>query len=158
MYSEDERKFLFSHLTKDSRVLEYGSGESSVEIAGVVKELITVEHMPNWSTYLDDKGLENATLLYIPKNDGEYENLVKPEYGSYEEWSDYIEAPLEYAPFDVIFIDGSARSACASICKELGHKDTVVFIHDCNGSKFFAAYQYLEPTDIVFTMRKFEIK
>lgn len=164
MYREDERDFLFSHFTRDSRVLEYGSGESSIEIARKVAFLMTIEHMPNWFDHLQDKLPGNAHLLLRKRNDGEYENLVKPEYGSYAEWSNYVNAPFSAEltlGFDVIFIDGAARVACASMCKELGHKDTVVFIHDCNGMKFSRSYEdndWLEPVDLVFTMRKFKIK
>ena len=158
MYSKEEEIFLFSHFDKTKKVLEYGSGNSSIEIAKEVKHLVTIEHMPNWYEHLKDKLPENSDIFHILKDDGSYVSLIKPEHGLYKEWQNYIEYPLNHKPFDIIFIDGSARVGCASVCKKLGHENTLVFIHDWQGQRYSGALQYLEHIETVFTMAKFKIK
>jgi hypothetical protein len=57
----------------------------------------------------------------------------------------------------VIFIDGRARVGCASICKKLGHKDTIVFIHDFERPEYQEALKYLELISVVDKMAKLKI-
>lgn len=162
----EEQEFFLNHLHKDMRVLEYGSGASTLAIAPLVKELVSIEHNEEWYRKMAAQVPENV-LLYFMKPDSE----PKPNYddGTYEDFKSYIELPLilteKRGKFDVIFIDGRARVGCASICKLLGHKDTLVFIHDFNHPEekwrrpeYYEAEKYLERIDGVFTMWKFKIK
>lgn len=154
--SSNESKFFLSHLTNTQKVLEYGSGESTFEIAKKVKELISIEHDRKWY---------NKTVLNIPSNCKlilNEPNLFYPSTGpahdgTFEEFKDYIHSPLPLAPFDVIFIDGRARVACAEISQLLGHSETIVFIHDFDRVEYNEVLKYLTLLERVDNMAKFKI-
>lgn len=160
----EEQEFFLSHLKPHMRVLEYGSGASTLAIAPLVKSVLSIEHNHEWFFKVKDQLPGNAhTVLCLPDNE-EYQ-----DDGTYSDFKTYIEYPLnlnlDLGPWDLIFIDGRARVACASICKHLGHKDTIVFIHDYNHPdekwrrpEYYEAEKYLERIDGIFTMWKFKIK
>jgi len=160
-----EQEFFLSHLTKDMRVLEYGSGASTLAIAPLVKEVISIEHNTDWYNDTKSKMPGNVKLFMVPCN-----KEPDPSYddGTLDDFKDYVVHPTSFAaeqPFDVIFIDGRARVACAEVCKFLGHRNTLVFIHDFNHPEekwrrpeYYAVEKYLERMDGVFTMWKFKIK
>jgi len=119
--TDKEGEFLLSHLDEEQKVLEYGSGNSTPRIAIRVHKLISIEHNPEWFNNIWIQ-TNTTVILKEPKYP-----VIKPDDGTYEQFKDYIEEPLKYAPFDLIYIDGRARVGCASICSKLGHKDTLVF-------------------------------
>jgi hypothetical protein len=41
---KDEEEFFFKEITKNSKVLEYGSGISTIEIANKCKSIVSIEH------------------------------------------------------------------------------------------------------------------
>lgn len=152
---KDEEDFLFTEINNTQRVLEYGSGSSTSQIAKKCLSIISIEHQQNWFNRYKNAVPDNCTLLLrkpnLPYMEGRH-------CGAYDEFKDYIETPLSFGPFDVIFIDGRARVGCASICNKLGHKDTIVFIHDFHRPEYQEALQYLNLISVVGTMAKFKIK
>jgi hypothetical protein len=152
---KDEEEFFFKEITKNSKVLEYGSGISTIEIANKCKSIVSIEHQKLWY----DKNIN-----IIPKN---CELILKePDLpyvegfhcGTYNEFKSYIEAPFDKGLFDVILIDGRARMSCASICHKISHDNTVIFIHDFHREEYQEALNYLELIDQVYTMAKFKVK
>jgi len=150
-----EEEFFMSHIDSEKNVLEYGSGHSTIQIGNACKTIISVEHQLAWFNRIKTLVSDNCTLIFkqpnLPYSEGAH-------CGTYEEFKDYVEAPLTYAPFDVILIDGRARVACSSICNKLGHKDTIVFIHDFDRIEYQTALEYLELIKVVENMAKFKIK
>ena len=136
----EESAFFFAEIDQNKKVLEYGSGQSTIEISGKCRSVVSVEHQEDWY---------NKTLRIIPSN---CELMLK------KPTLHYVEAPLSKGPFDIILIDGRARVACASICKSLGHKDTIVFIHDFERPEYQEALTHLEQVAIAGRMAKFKIK
>lgn len=149
-----EPEFFLSHLRKKHKVLEYGSGESTLEISNRVSEVVSIEHDHTWYKKLLEKKPDNVTLLFKQPSMGYIEGLND---GTYDQFKHYITAPLEYAPFDIILIDGRARVECAKLCKELGHEETNVFIHDFHREEYKEANKYLKQTGGVGTMARFDI-
>lgn len=151
----EEENFFISHLKSDHKVLEYGAGSSTNEISLRVKEIISMEHQPDWYDTLLPKIPSNCRLFLevpnIPYKEGGH-------CGTYEEFKNYVERPLEFAPYDIILIDGRARVSCSSICNKLGHKDTIVFIHDFGRTEYAECKNYLNFIEIVGQMGKFNIK
>ena len=45
-----ESAFLFAEIDKNKKVLEYGSGQSTIEIAERCNEIISIEHQEEWYT------------------------------------------------------------------------------------------------------------
>jgi len=153
--NNNEEVFFMSHIKDDMKVLEYGSGQSTLEIAEKSKLIVSIEHQQQWYDYNINRVPKNCVLLLKQPN---LPFVEGGHCGTYKQFKDYIEAPLEKAPYDVILIDGRARVACASICKKLGHKDTLVFIHDFDRVEYQKALKYLELIEIIGTMAKFKIK
>lgn len=150
-----EQEFFLSHLQPQYRVLEYGSGYSTNEIAQYVKEIISIEHQHEWYNTLINQIPENCTLILSPPN---LPYIEGGHDGTYDEFKNYIESPLDKGVFDIILIDGRARTSCASVCKTISHSDTLIFIHDFQRPEYQEALNYLELIDIIDTMAKFKIK
>ena len=119
-----EEEFFMSHLKDTHSVLEFGSGTSTFEIANKVKKIISIEHQKKWYDSLILESPENCTLILKEPNLPYVEGL---SCGTYDEFKDYIESPIEYGPFDIILIDGRAIVSCSSICHKMSHENTIVF-------------------------------
>jgi len=130
----NESVFFLAEIDKTKKVLEYGSGQSTFEIADKCLNIISIEHQEDW--YNKEGG----------------------HCGTYEEFKSYIEAPLDKGPFDVILIDGRARVSCASVVKLMSHDNTIIFIHDFNRPEYQDALNFLELVEQVGTMAKFKLK
>jgi len=122
-----ESEFFFSHLKKDFRVLEYGSGQSTIEIGNLTKEVISIEHQRNWYDQMSMKIPGNVKIILKLPNVHYVEGA---DCGTYDQFKDYINEGRFHGMFDVIFIDGRARIECAKICNEISHENTIIFIHD----------------------------
>jgi hypothetical protein len=149
-----ESAFFFADIDKNKKVLEYGSGQSTIEISEKCKEIISIEHQEEWYNKNISKKPSNCEIILrkpsLPYIEGFHD-------GTYDEFKDYIEVSLSRAPYDIILIDGRARVGCASICKLLGNKQTIVFIHDFERPEYQEALKFLELIGIVEKMAKFKI-
>lgn len=158
--SAAESQFILSHLKDNYNVLEWGSGESTLEISKMVKSLLSIEHQKEWFNTISKSMPSNVTLVLKEPNLPYQEGV---HCGTYEEFKDYVEYPLNYGPFDIIFIDGRSRTSCASICNKISHKDTLIFVHDFTDirieqDEYYKMYDCLEKIDSVESMCKFKIK
>ena len=164
MFAKDkESEFFLKNINKNSIVLEYGSGESTIEIANLCKSVLSIEHNPKWYSIIKSQLPSNATIILkesnLPYIDGHAD-------GTYQEFKDYIEAPLGYGKFDIILIDGRARLECAKFIKNVCHKNTIIFVHDftsrVNNLQITPYYKdifnYLDILESVQDMSKFKLK
>lgn len=151
-----EEQFFLSHIKNTDKVLEYGSGQSTIQISQLCAQIVSVEHQKKWYDYLTNQLPKNCISLYHPPN----KNYIEGTHcGTLEEFFDYIHSPLNYAPFDIILIDGRARTSCASLCKQLVKtKDSLIFIHDWNRTEYHSALNDLELIESCDTMARFIIK
>jgi hypothetical protein len=156
MFTEkNEEEFFFNEINENSKVLEYGSGVSTTEIANKCKTILSIEHQENWYDKMKNEIPNNCELIF--KNP-DLPYIEGGDCGTYEEFKSYIEAPINNGPFDVILIDGRARVSCASICHKMSHENTIVFIHDYHREEYQEALNYLELINQVGTMAKFKVK
>lgn len=153
--TQQESDFFLSEITKTHRVLEYGSGESTIEIADKCLSILSIEHQKQWYDKLIELKPINCELILREPNLPYKEGI---NCGTYEQFKSYIEAPLDKGPFDIILIDGRARVACASIVKSITHDNTLIFIHDYDRPEYAEVLNYLELIGQVGTMAKFKIK
>lgn len=152
MYSLAEYNLIEPYLTKKVKVLEYGSGESSIEIAKMVNTLLTIEHNRDWMDKIKPQLPDNALMLFAPPTCLEWGTD-----GTYEQFKEYIEAPEDYGVFDVIIIDGRARIGCAEYCKHVSHKNTTIFVHDYNRLEYKEIETHLILIKRVGSMAQFKI-
>ena len=116
---------------------------------------------------LSKKSYDNCKYLFKPPSVGGA-GEKSDEENKYIDFKEYVDAPIGYGPFDIILIDGRARVACASKCHLLGHKNTIVFIHDFttpdspyyNPTRdyYVKSLEYLEYIENTMTIAKFKIK
>jgi predicted O-methyltransferase YrrM len=85
----------------DARVFEWGAGGSTIWFAQRVREVVTVEANPTWAQFIRDRAAKQ-----------DLKNIVVLEY-DYE--TPYYAKCINKIPkqFDLIFVDGKNRRACA---------------------------------------------
>lgn len=157
---KDEENFFLSHLKSDHKVLEYGSGESTKQIAERVDSVLSIEHQKNWYEKVKNEVPNNAEIVLVEPN---YPHIDGSGDGSFQQFKDYIEYPIGKNIFDIILIDGRARPWCASICKRISHEKTIVFIDDFNTGEisrtdYKLAHYYLNELDHCGRLYKFEVR
>lgn len=162
--NQQEVDLLLNSLKPTDIVLEWGSGGSTLEIAKRVRYLCSIEHDHKWYNKVLSQLPTNAYLYHIERNKEE----ASGHDGTFEDYEDYIQWPLEsFSPktFDVIFIDGRARSHCAKAAWTLLKEDGVIFIHDYrHPQEQYRRYEYevveefLEPIEGAFALWKFKKK
>jgi len=115
--------FLDQYLTKEMRVLEYGSGYSTIYFANRVDSVVSFEHYKEWYDRISKEfaalKLTNIDYQFVPPNDPatfseERFRTAHPELKGFElsrRFSDYFEGINSYPDesFDLILIDGRAR-------------------------------------------------
>lgn len=152
--TKEEEIFFFNSINNNSKVLEYGSGISTLQIADKCRYIISIEHQKEWY----DKNINNIPNnceLLLKRPDIHY--IEGFHCGTYDEFKTYIESPINKGPFDVILIDGRARISCASICHKMSHKDTLIFVHDFHREEYKEIMNFLSLIEVVGTMAKFKI-
>ncbi|RNI17253.1 class I SAM-dependent methyltransferase [Flexivirga caeni] len=89
------------HISKRSKVAEFGGGGSTLWFSDRVEEVVTVEHDLEWYPVLEQKvrDIPNSTLLYRSADSG---------------YADYVNALSNFSDsyFDVIVVDGRERVRC----------------------------------------------
>lgn len=153
--NKNEEDFFLMNVKNTDRVLEYGSGESTIQISKKCKSIVSIEHQKGWYDMNVNKLPSNCELILREPN---LPYVEGGHCGTYDEFKSYIEAPIDKGPFDIIFIDGRARVSCASICEKISHDNTIIFIHDFHREEYQEALNYLELIDQVGTMAKFKLK
>lgn len=100
------------------QVFEWGSGASTLWLANRADEIISIEHDPKWYTILQPFLQDHKNITLLLKEPDQL--LVDEKYtshrfkgGNFKQYVTAIEA--QNKKFDVIIIDGRARSACLEI-------------------------------------------
>lgn len=152
--NQEEQKFFLSHINNTHHILEYGSGQSTLEISAICKSIVSIEHQSLWYNKLNNLVPKNCTLL-LREPDRHY--VEGGHCGTYEEFETYINSPIQYGPYDIILIDGRARVECAKICKLLAKSNCSIFIHDFDRKEYQEIKNILNFVDQVHTMAKFKL-
>jgi hypothetical protein len=96
---------------ENSRIFEYGCGNSSMYWAARAKEVHAVENNANWAQTVREFKIPRLTLLELAERD------------------DYISAPHRAGgKFDVIIVDGRYRRECARVAVEvISERGIIIF-------------------------------
>ncbi|RPA68426.1 class I SAM-dependent methyltransferase [Cyclobacteriaceae bacterium YHN15] len=102
-------RFLSKIIDSEMRVLEYGSGGSTLFFSNRVKELISIEHDENWNSLVEkeivSRGSKNVRLFHLPITTNDTKENHKHDYVSFVK-------SFEDQSFDLILIDGRERVKC----------------------------------------------
>jgi hypothetical protein len=100
----------------DKRVFEYGSGYSTLFWASRAKEVISVEHHPGWHEKISRLAPGNARIILVPIDQGADEYHPTPK--TRDQFKLYAEAITGFGMFDLIVVDGYARSRVRYQCAQ----------------------------------------
>jgi len=157
LHKAEEEQFFFSYMNPDMKALEWGCGESTLDIASRVKSVVSIEHNLDWHNRIKSQGRSNITMILKPTFTP-YE-WDKSADGNLSQFGAYVFAPLELGndPYDLIFIDGRARLYCAEFCLAFCHPETLIFFHDFKpewpGRECYAqAYRVMDLVRQVYDM------
>ena len=145
---DDEMELFEKYLVPDLRVFEWGSGGSTVKYGSMVKKWISIEHDLNW--YLNVKAKvtqnENVRVFRVDK------------FNDYKRYSRAISYwPKNY--FDLVFVDGRARVACARNAHAHLKDDGYLILHDCKRERYreiFEMYEVVEIVNSLAVVQKFK--
>jgi len=134
------------------RCLEWGSGFSTLYFPNFVAQdstWLSLEHHSEWAERVKQLN-ENDQVEVVtippsqPHHDGD---------GTYEQFKDYVEYPSGRA-FDLIMVDGRARTECVKKGVGLLSDSGVILLHDANRKKYHTALGSLEHTALFTDHRK----
>jgi len=110
-YTYPAIEYLQSLDFKTSRVLEYGSGASSIWWAGLADSVLSVEHDATWFDEVQQKQVPNLTIKLAQSED------------------DYVAAGVgPGTTFQVVIIDGVHRHRCAQQLKQIIASECLVVL------------------------------
>ena len=146
-------KFLQTILKKDMIVFEYGAGSSTLYFAKRVNQVFSIEHDINWFEQIqqtfDKQSINNIICQliepeFLDKNiTSEYismHNLYKNK--SFESYVKSIEVfPDE--KFDVVMIDGRARTSCIKLAKNKIKKGGYLIVDNSERKYYFNGNDYI---------------
>lgn len=102
----------------NKRVFEYGSGYSTLFWAARAKEVISIEHHPDWHEKISKLAPMNARIILAAITQKADEYHPTPE--TREQFRQYSEAIRDFGIFDVIVVDGYAKSRVRYQCAQSG--------------------------------------
>jgi predicted O-methyltransferase YrrM len=140
---EETEQFLLGERNEEARVFEFGAGASTLWLASRAGEVHSVEHDMPFAEILRPriKDYENVDLRCVPATPRHAESTAVSERKGHEDldFGDYVRTIDEVGGmFDLIVIDGRARTACLEAAlPHLGDGGIVLF--DNAGRKRYAA-------------------
>jgi predicted O-methyltransferase YrrM len=107
--------YLKTFLNKRSRVLEFGSGMSTIWYAEQAGEVFSVENYKPWydkiSKIIESKGISNITYKFTD-SESEYSTFMSDDTKG----------------FDLVMVDGSCRSKCVSHASKLVKPGGILYL------------------------------
>lgn len=125
-------EWLACALTEQTRLFEYGAGASTAWFARRIGEIHAVEHDEAWFGRLRQP--HNGRIV------------LRPHPGDWWHGQDdtpYVQAIGDGAPWDVVVIDGAARTACARVAADHLTETGLVVLDDTNSPASTEAQQVL---------------
>lgn len=145
--TEEQIEEIKSNLTKDTVLLEWGTGGSSVEFSPMVKEYHGIEHGKSWAEEVQEAvfDVKGAFIHHVKTNFPEDSEMPKEQI-----FKDYIEFPLilGITP-NVVIIDGRARVACAESVLNMIDENCCVYFHDWERKQYHDALAWYEQTGFI---------
>lgn len=107
-------------------VFEYGSGYSTLWLAGRVKSVQSVEHDRSWAEKVRERLPSNATVL-LAEGDAEYVDAIRDA------------SPVP----DVVVVDGIRRPDCLELAGQFVRPDGLIILDDSDRGEYHASAEGL---------------
>ena len=172
------------YIKDKNKVLEWGSGTSTIYFSKIVKQFVSIEHNQGWYDYVSSQIADNVEYYYVAphgfKNDEELDKnapdllcrandpvLVdgithwKTRDGF--DWHcgiDYIRKPLEleHRNYDAVIVDGRCRVFCAYIAQYLIKDGGYLIFDDFNPRQYYHGilkyYEVVDGSDTLSVLSK----
>ena len=119
---------------RPKRILEWGAGYGTIFFSQNCKEFenwVSVEHIGEWAEKIRSMNTDpRVEIVHIEANNPV---LTDPgQDGGYDNFKEYIEYPTQLEPFDLIIVDGRARTECLKKSRNLLRGNGIVILHDAN--------------------------
>jgi precorrin-6B methylase 2 len=146
-YDSAERVARFLGARPDARVLEWGSGASSVWLAKRAGSVTSIEHDPEWAEEIAPVLPANARVVAVPPTlASQSEAPIRSAKKGFEglDFRDYVEAiDRQHGDFDLIVVDGRAREACLERAVERLAPGGVIVVDNVERARYRAAIEKL---------------
>lgn len=150
----EAKKWLDNYLDPSMTVFEYGSGGSSIYISKKVKKIISVESSPEWCAILHKEieklHIGNCDLsLFEPEEKVRCDASASPHFNENTiKFEKYAKSIMNFPDesFDLVFIDGKARVACAFYARAKVRPGGYILLDNSDVEKHSPA-MYLESWD-----------
>lgn len=120
--------FICERLNNQMTIFEYGSGNSTLFFASIVKEVYSVEHNKSWYYYLKYKLPQNCHLQFIAlEYDGKYS--IAPQ--------------LTNKKFDIVIVDGRDRVNCMKQSIQSLNDGGVIILDDSERDYYAPGIKFL---------------
>lgn len=122
------------------RVLEWGSGSSTLWLAKRSAEVRSIEHDTDWAAQLGPRLPSNVELVCVPPapatgRPGEVRSHKKGFEGL--DFAEYVAAAGQFdGLFDVVVVDGRAREACLPVALDRLAPDGVVVLDNVDRARY----------------------
>lgn len=119
--------FLKGRLRKDMRLLEYGSGNSTLFFSARIDHVVSVEHDRIWYDRVKDQLPASVSYHFQPLEGTAYQDFILQADGE----------------FDVVIVDGRERMACLpNVVKKLSARG-VVILDDSERDKYAESFGFM---------------
>ncbi len=141
--SEDAIAFLEDFLQKNpnARILEFGSGASTVWFSKRTTNLVSIEHNLQWYNYISNIINDNKDCNAV-----NYYLLERPYYTVCNSFSDGY--------FDLILVDGRNRKGCIVNCLRLVRPGGILMLDNSERKYYHSVYDLMQNWEMTITEQK----
>lgn len=129
--------FLHAVLTPQTRILEFGSGDSTIWFGARVGSITVIEHDADWAARIPRH--EHIQVNVIPCAGSWYEDDASHAYSRGADST---------APFDIVLVDGMARTQCAIRAPSLIRPGGLIVLDDIDDPLVAPARTALESAGL----------
>jgi 16S rRNA G966 N2-methylase RsmD len=160
----EEKNTFYKYLDKSINYLEYGSGGSTIQALSRknIKNIVSVESDKEWHNmileiYKNNNNLNknnNFIYFYVELNalPNTYGYPINASYNNMKQYANTIEN-IKDIKFDLIFIDGRFRVACALYCLKHIDNNCIVIVDDIVGRDYYnIIYDYYTVIETIGRM------
>ncbi len=151
--SQEELEFLGAHVRLSDNAWEWGTGASTIYLAGRCRRLVSVEHDAMCAIRSLSAGNVYSSVLYVPQDMPMIEHT---DDGDLDSFRHYVEVYTGKG-VDIVLIDGRARVACArQVAEAAAHgphpahgsdPGTRIFLHDWERPEYARIWKDRETDD-----------
>lgn len=143
-----ELQVILRHLQGIDSYLEWGSGGSTFHFTKYARVAASIEHNEKWCASVRHNllagGAAHVDYHCVPTSN-------PMQIGGYDRYAPYVNevSKLGREQWDVVFIDGRARVACAVRALPLLHAGSIVLLHDFARKRYWGVLKYYDVVERV---------